>query len=386
MTRRESYQNGSLVRRKRKNLPDLWEFRYRRYDTSDNSQNMRETLGDTLQYPTRASIMTEVQAVRDRINNERTCVYFRDLARKYEIEILPKLRPHTQATNKSNLRYLVDKFSTRRINDISAGEIDTWINSLCSKSTGKPLSRETRQHIKALAHKLWRQAMLWEYLKAGINPVSIARVTEGAKTKVRSVIISPEQYGKMLEDDILIPTVKIMIQVAMTTGMRASEILGLRWEDIDFGNGVIHVRRSVVGMHIDETKNPTSNDDVPMHITLANALKTWKRQEPCCGGWVFGSPITNRPYHASTLRHDHLRPAGQRVGFTNLGWHSFRHTHSANLEIVGASDRVQQASLRHADAAMTKHYGRHSPALMEKMRKAQDKVIQMLPTGTEASS
>lgn len=380
-----SYQHGSLLRRKRNRLPDVWEFRYRRYMADGTSNYVREVLGDVKQYPTRKAVMGLVEEARERINAAPKGIFFHEVTKRYKDEILPKLRPQTQTTNRGNVGYLEKAFGARRIQDITPGELDVFFNSLMSsKFPGQALSKTTRQHVKALTHHIWRQAMLWGYVSPQVNPVEITRVTEGAGPRVRSSIVSAEAYAKLLQDPELPGMVKTMMQVAMITGLRVSEIAGLKWEDIDFKNLVIHVRRSAVGKNSNDTKNPYSADDAPMHKVLAKALQAWKRAEPVWGGWVFGSPITERPYHAVNLQRKFLRPAGDRVGISHLGWHAFRHTHSADLEVAGASDRIQQASMRHGDAAMTRHYGKHSPALMEKMREAQDRVVSILQkkTGT----
>lgn len=388
-----TYQSGSLIRRKRSRLPDVWEFRYRQYTLDNSSTYVREVLGTVEEYPTRKSVMTKVEEIRARINTEPKGVFFRDVAKRYKDEVLPQLRPRTQSTNLGTLRHLENQYNDRRIGTITPGELDSFLNTLKShgrkgkggvlQGVGRELSKTTRQHVKALAHHVWRQAMLWGYLKLETNPVQITRITHGARARVRSVIVDPDVYGRLLADPELPLLVKTMVRVAMITGMRVSEILGLKWSDIDFENLVMHVQRSSVGKHIADTKNPSSENDVPIHRSLAIALKEWKKAEPVYDGWVFGSPVTNRPYHEMNLQQKHLRPAGARAGITNLGWHSFRHTHSADLEIAGASDRVQQASMRHTDAAMTKKYGRHSPALLKKVREAQNKVVRMLPTGTK---
>ena len=386
MKTRSTYQNGSLILHKRSRLPDCWEFRYYRYDSDGNQTYVRDVLGDIVDFPTRASIMKKVQEKREEINSQRVCIFFRDLVKRYKQEVLPKKRPHTQTTDLANLRYLEDAFELRRLDSITPGEIDTWINTLTSqKYPGKPLSKLTRQHIKALAHHIWRQAMLWGVLKVQVNPIEIVRVNEGARRKIRSAIVSPAQYRSLMADQDLPCATRVMIQVAMVTGLRVSEILGLRWDDIDFKQCIINVRRSIVGKDLGETKNIDSEAPVPMHRALARTLRWWRRKEPCWGGWIFGSAITERPFHSGAMQSNHLKPAGQRVGIPNLGWHAFRHTHSADLEAAGASDRVQQASMRHGDAAMTKHYGKHSPALMEKMKAAQAKVIQRLE-GNSGSS
>lgn len=103
------------------------------------------------------------------------------------------------------------------------------------------------------------------------------------------------------------------------------------------------------------------------------------------GGWVLGSPQTERPYHAATMLADHLKPAGKRAGCPSLGWHSFQHTFSVEMELAGASDRIQPRGMRHGDAAMTKHYGKHSAALFEGLRDTQSKIVKKLKAGIKTS-
>lgn len=373
-----TYQEGQIILRKRKRQADVYELRYREYMADGTWSYKREALGTVKELPNKKALMAKVEEVRERINSAPKGIFFSDVARRYVTEhIEANLRPHAQTSAKANLRYLEAHFNTRRIADITPGEIDALVNSLKSqKNPAEDLAKHTRQHIKALAHHVWRKAMLWGYLQAVVNPVSIARVVKGRRPKSRSsVTVTPKLYRKLCEDPELPALVKTMIEVAYFTGLRVSEILGLQWQDVDFPNLVIHVRRSAVGKHVDETKNPASDDDVPLHRDLAKALREWKAAEPVWGGWVFGSPLTKRPYHEMNLQQKHLRPAGERLGVKNLGWHNFRHTFSVDLETAGVSDRVQQKAMRHGDPAMTRHYGKDSPALLEKMRKAQNRVV-----------
>jgi integrase len=374
---RESYQNGTLVL-----VGSTWTLRFRERTLRGETIQRSEKVGNTDQFPTKAKAERAADVIRKRINERTLVVAFSELADRYVDELLPKLRWHTQKTNLGNLKYLRAKFDKRRLDDIKPGEMELWLNTLKSHS-GKELSRGTRKHVRNLAHNLWRHAMLWEYLPTEVNPLDIVRITTGAREKPRSVTVDAEVYRALLEDPELIPAAKMIVRVAMTTGMGISEILGLRWEDsIDFKNGVIKVLRSVDGKAVNLTKNEFRENDVPMHPELASALRQWKQDEPSWGGWVFGSPQTERPFHAATMLADHLKPAGVRAGCPRLGWHSFRHTFSVSLELAGASDRVQQRSMRHGDAAMTKHYGKHSPALFEAARQAQMRVVGKL-TGTE---
>jgi integrase len=377
MNQRESYQSGTLVQ-----IGSSWVLRYRERSLRGDVTRRAKKIGSIRQYPTEAKARKAAEDFISQINEYKLVVTFSELAGRYTDEILPTLRPHTRKTNLGNLKYLRDKFDDRRLDAIKPIEIQNWLNDLKTRK-GKEMSRQTRQHIRNLAHNMWRLAMMWDYVAMDINPISLIRVTKGTREKPRSVHVDADVYQRLLADPDLIPAAKMMVRVAMTTGMGISEILGLRWEDsIDFKNSVIHVIRSVDGKDVSLTKNEYRENDVPMHEELSDALRQWKL-EPVWGGWVFGSPQTERPYHAQTMLADHLKPAGARAGCPRLGWHSFRHTFSVSLELAGASDRVQQRSMRHGDSAQTKHYGKHSPVLFDAARKAQAIVIEKLRTGSE---
>lgn len=78
-----------------------------------------------------------------------------------------------------------------------------------------------------------------------------------------------------------------------------------------------------------------SADVLPLHELLVQELEQWKGREKSVNGWLFKNIDTGRPYHASSLRKDHLAHAGRKAGIPNLEWHNFRHTYRARLGDFG---------------------------------------------------
>jgi integrase len=97
----------------------------------------------------------------------------------------------------------------------------------------------------------------------------------------------------------------------MCTGLRVSEILALRWEQIDFKGGVMMVQQGVVNGRIGRVKTEASQDDVPLDAAFADVLKDWKGAKT--DGLVFASPITGRCFHARIIQHQILRPKGAGI-------------------------------------------------------------------------
>jgi integrase len=272
---------------------------------------------------------------------------FGDLLEKYHNEALPT-RPHVKTTYLANLKYLKHRWAQSRLTDIvnAPTEIEAWLNSLHSiKNPKKPLARQTRKHIRALLHHVCECGVKWDMLTS--NPAKSIRVSEGVHPKPRDLFLLPEEFQDLMDDPELPQHVKVISNVCLFTGLRISEVLGMRWEHIDFRKKHIDVKVSVVGDHIDTPKADRSETRVPMSDELAATLRDWKNYDPPINGWVFGSAITGQPFTASIMQSDHLVPAGNRLGLNaigqQLGWSAFRHTYRSLLADLGEPLEVQKA-------------------------------------------
>ena len=83
-----------------------------------------------------------------------------------------------------------------------------------------------------------------------------------------------------------------MVFVAVFTGLRVGELLGLKWSDIDLQKMVVHVVRSIVMQHVGDCKTEASGKPVPLDLRLAKVLWDWRLQSPYPTeeDWVFASP------------------------------------------------------------------------------------------------
>jgi len=81
---------------------------------------------------------------------------------------------------------------------------------------------------------------------------------------------------------------------------------------------------------------------------LSHVLERWEVQLPC-----LPSPHQRRCYHASVIRLQILKPAGEAIGLPQLGWHVYKHTYRSLLDQTGAPVGVQQKLMRHSTIAAT---------------------------------
>ena len=103
-----------------------------------------------------------------------------------------------------------------------------------------PLGACSRGKIKALLHRLFQKAMLWEYFPLGPNPMALVEVPGSSRRGRRPTVLTVEQYCALLK--LLPEPYHTMVIVAQCLGLRVSEILALQWQDIDFGANQIVVR------------------------------------------------------------------------------------------------------------------------------------------------
>ena len=178
---------------------------------------------------------------------------------------------------------------------------------------------KTKGHFKAIMHRLYEKAMLWELVEWQRNPMELVEVKGISKRRKKPVILTVEQYYVILA---LIPEpYRTMVVVAQCTGLRAEEVLALEWQDIDFENLSMKVVRAVVHGRVKTVKTEYSEDELPLDPEFALVLLEWKRRSeqdaerddstPSVGfELVFRSHVTARHYHTAPIQQDYIRPAG----------------------------------------------------------------------------
>lgn len=375
--KRQSFQQGSVLRRSRVKGPDVWVFFYR-----ENGKQKTQVIGSLEKFPTKASAEMEVHELRKSINSRRECVYVGGLIDRYLAEDLPT-RHDTAASYRSYIKRIRHKFGTMRVEEMVKNlvVIEQWLNSqMTEPRPSRPsqlLSKKSRLNLKACLHRIFERAMFWGLMDLQRNPIGLVSV-KGKSKRTRPLVLVPiENYQKMLDDPLLVEHGKMMVMVAMCLGLRASEILGLQWSDITFGTPtIIRVQRSMVGKHEEDTKTPESTQDVPLHPEFVEALMQWKTKAASNCKWIFANPLTGKPYHRESLLKDHVEPSAARAGIPGIGWHSFRHTYRANMNELGEPMEVQQKMMRHSDIKTTMGYG--DQKLDRMRREANNKIFEMV--------
>jgi integrase len=92
------------------------------------------------------------------------------------------------------------------------------------------------------------------------------------------IVLSIEQIAALLR--ILKEPTRTMVLLAVFTGLRVGELLGLKWKDVDFQKLEVHVIRSIVMQHVGDCKTEASRKPVPLDLRLSKVLSNWRLHSP----------------------------------------------------------------------------------------------------------
>jgi integrase len=301
-------------------------------------------------------------------------VTFGEFIEKYFVSnALPTLKLSTRKRYRSTLNFhLIPAFGPKRLCDISTLDIQSFVLVKFDSGSGWELCN----HLRNLMSKVFACAKKWGHF-AGDNPAEGIELPEKVPVRERRAL-TPEQCQKLLT--LLPEPVRTMALTGILAGLRVGEILGLRWQDVDFDSKQIRIEQAVYRGAIGSPKTKSSKRTLPMPEPLVMALESRFGASQRPDGLIFPTR-SGKPHNDSNLLNRHLRPAGQRIGAPWLSWHTFRRTHATLLSQAGASPKDAQAQMGHADIGTTMNiYTQPTP---DHQRAAVEKAGQLVTNGDE---
>ncbi len=227
---------------------------------------------------------------------------------------------------------------------------------------------------------LFRHAMRHEWTDK--NPITLVR--QSAKRLRTPDVLDVQEIQALLSE--LEEPYRTMVFLASSTGLRVSELLALKWLDINFAAGEINLSRGIVRQRLGEMKTEAARKPIPLDPGLASVLLDRRARSPYNGpqDWLFASLEMkgSQPYWPNSAMENHIRPAAQRAGISKrIGWHTFRHSYRSWLDDTGAPLTVQKELMRHASIQTTMNiYGK---AMTDSKRQAHSKVVEMVLNGSK---
>ncbi len=361
MQRRNHYQQGSVVLDPR---TKTWFFRYR---VGGHQRSVR--LG---KFPTKKAALRTAEAVRTRINSgdEETQTLVANLWLMYKNEKMPAKLPTRLAYDSWMRNHVLPRWGQTPIASLQPRSVELWLKGLS-------LSPKSRVHIRGLMSRLYDYAQ-W----AGVaptterNPISLVKVEHATKRrKPRSLTV--EEFQRIA--DHLKEPLHSMEILAVSLGLRASELLGLQWKHVNWLNGTLSIEQRIYRQQIDDTKTHQSSGEVNMGGSVLQVLNDWRQVSRFRGDddWIWASPIQlgrlpiSYPWFWRSFN-----DAAIKAGIGPLGTHTLRHTYRSWMDSVGTPIAVQQKLMRHSDIRTTMNV--YGDVIDDRMKEANKKIAAMV--------
>jgi len=132
--------------------------------------------------------------------------------------------------------------------------------------------------------------------------------------------------------------------------MRAGELCGLRWEDVETDSCTVQVRQSAWGGSVGRPKTENATRRLPVSAELAQHLG---RQRGRAGLLLVFHGTDGRPWNQGNVVRKHLKPLCCQLGIVPKVLHAFRHANATFLDQAHVPMKVRQSRLGHSDVSLT---------------------------------
>jgi integrase len=268
------------------------------------------------------------------------------------------VRPSTYEVHRHMVEpHLIPALGRLKLKDLNP----VHVRHLYREKLDSGLSAATVRKMHSVLRKALKQAVL-----DGLIPRNVCEAVKPPKAERKEIAPLDREQAKALLEAASGDRLEALYVLAVHTGMREGELLGLKWEDVDLERGVLRLRRSLVReggkTALGDLKTPKSRRSVRLTRAAGGALRGHlERQleemermgslyQP--GGLVFATE-SGTLINPSNLRNRSFKPLLKRAGLPHICFHDLRHTCATLLLSQGTHPKLVQELLGHATIAMT---------------------------------
>ena len=273
-------------------------------------------------------------------------------------EYLNSVKPLTKHNyNKQVQKHFKPALGAVRLDALDTHTIQRFYNSLSASG----LSPKTVKNLHGILHCALQQAIACDYLSR--NPADACKLPKVTNPEIKP--LEPVEIARLLKEAEQDDYCNLFI-VAMFTGMRQGELLGLAWECVDFNSGIITVKQQLQckdGNYFLETPKSGKNRTILPAPIVMDALRNQlqrqqKEQEQAGKMWdnqfnlVFTDALGKYLVRRTVVKH--FKKISQRAGISDdARFHDLRHSFAVSSLYAGDDIKTVQANLGHATAQFT---------------------------------
>ncbi|GGE58320.1 tyrosine-type recombinase/integrase [Priestia taiwanensis] len=256
--------------------------------------------------------------------------------------------------------HILSRFGQRRLKDIKPFMIETYYSELQDKG----LSTGTISNIHNCFRAIFKCAVEWEIVHTNI----LSKVKKPRDTQVKMNTWTVEECNRFLDYLQKKKNKKyyIFFLLAIYTGMRRGELLGLTWKDINFENKKILITKALTktdnGLAVDSPKTKSSNRSINISAFVVKEIQKYHLDQKKLflrfglkiteDSFVFSGATPRSPLHLDAPHH-FLKINYKQAGVPRIRIHDLRHTHATLMLEAGEHPKIVQDRLGHSSIQMT---------------------------------
>ena len=325
-------------------------------DFTFHGQRIREMIGPSRKGAEKVIAKRKAEIAENKFLDKRKepePIKFYDFAKEYLQWAKTNKKPSTFNRDLSLMRQLNKEFDAKNIQEITTWQIEKF--KARRKEEVRPAS--VNREIALIKH-MYSKAIEWGKVKE--SPAKKVKLLKGEVKRVRFLV--PDELQRLLSN--CADHLKPIVIVAVHTGMRKGELLNLKWDQINFEQGIISIL---------DTKNHERRD-IPMNDTVKSILKEMEKKGP----YIFSNEDgqTFRDVRRS------FETALRRSGIEDFRFHDLRHTFASNLVMEGVDIMTVKELMGHKDLTMTLRYAHLAPNYKTKAVNILDRIMSLNPPQT----
>ncbi len=282
------------------------------------------------------------------------------------------IRPSTFASYKRySDSYIKPRLGHRKLTQITSREIQEMYNSLkhegrinSNEEMGTELANSTVRSIHMLLHEALDGAVREGLIPR--NPTDGTTIPRLVKTEKTVLLESQiEKFMKTIENDEVWHDLFFM---ELMTGLRRGEICGLKWNDVDEKNRILHVRKTIryakKQLIVGETKTNEGNRKIVLPASVMDMLM--KRKEKSISEWIFPKSLNPTLPIDPASAYRRLKEILKEAELPDMRFHDLRHTFATHAAASGIDPRTLAGILGHTKPSFTLDAYTHVTTDMQK--------------------
>ena len=258
------------------------------------------------------------------------------------------IRDSTWASYNGHVQHHFEKFNQTKVNRITVISVEKFIAAKLQQG----LSIPTMKQVLITMSQIMKYAVKHRFID--YNPVRDAEKPKGkGKNQKRRIrVLNPVEINTLLNAD-MGPKCRTLIRLAIFSGAREGELMGLKWSDVEWDDNQIHIQRTYNHRQWYEPKSESSNRKIDLGEKMMSQLRKWKLACPPNELDLIFPTDAGKPLDGSNMYHHYFKPLLRKTGIRKIWFQDFRHTYASLLIEQGEDIVYIQNQMGHADPTVT---------------------------------